>query len=126
MELDFQKIVDKIQNLLPVKWTKAVFMAEYTSGSYSMRCFAHCGDGHFQDCVSFDGKSKAKVIKIYKEINEEIKKCRNELEGDKLWYALTMCFDSAGNFKAEYDYNSHEGDVVSYIENWKRIHVSGE
>ena len=126
MELDFQKIVDKIQELLPAKWTKAVFMAEYTSGSYSMRCFSDCGDGHFQDCVSLDGQSKAKVIKIYKEINEEIKKCRNGLEGDKLWYALTISFDSDGIFKAEYDYDSHEEDAVSYIENWKRIHVSGE
>ena len=64
MELDFQKIVDKIQEILPEKWTKAIFMVEYTSGSYSMRCFVDKADEHFQDCNSLEGQSKVKVIKI--------------------------------------------------------------
>lgn len=123
MELDFQKIVDKIQEILPEKWTKAIFMVEYTSGSYSMRCFVDKADEHFQDCNSLEGQSKVKVIKIYKEINEEIKKCRSKLEGEKLWYALTMCFDSDGKFKSEFDYTSHEENAISYIENWKKKYI---
>lgn len=124
MELNFQNIVDKIQVILPEKWIKAIFMVEYTSGSYSMRCFSDSEDGHFIDCIDVEGQSKLKVIKTYKEINEEIKKCRNELEGEKLWYALTISFDADGKFKSEFDYNSHEENVISYIEEWKKRYIS--
>lgn len=99
MELDYQLIVDKLQTLLPLNWKNTVFMAEYTSGSYSMRCFADMGDGKYQDCLLLDGISKAQAIKIFREIDKEIQKCRKSLANDKMWYTVTMKFDCDGHLE---------------------------
>ena len=123
MELDYQIIADKLQNILPLGWEKAVFMAEYTSGSYSMRCFYDAGNGKYQDCMGGSGSAKVQMIKLYKEINQEIQKVRDELEDDKLWYSVTLEIDSKGSFKAEYDYDSHEGNAIGYIESWKNCNL---
>ena len=40
MNLDFQDIFNELLNILPSGWENAIFMAEYTSGSYSMRCYS--------------------------------------------------------------------------------------
>lgn len=120
MELDYQMIVDKLQSIIPMQWKKVVYMAEYTSGSYSMRCFYDNGDGKYLDCLTVAGNSKVQIIKVYKELDNEIQKVRKTLEGDKLWYSLTLKIESDGNFKAEYDYDSHEENAIGYIDAWKR------
>lgn len=123
MELDYQLIADIIQKVIPEGWKKAIFMAEYTSGSYSMRCFYDNGDGEYKDCLATAGNAKVQVIKLFKEVDHEIQNVRKMLEGNKLWYAVTIRIDSNGGFKAEYDYDSHEGNTIGYIENWKTINL---
>lgn len=123
MELDYQLIVDKLQSIIPTQWKKAIFMAEYTSGSYSMRCFYDNGDGVYQDCMLVSRSIKVKIIKLYKEINSEIKNIRKELQEDKIWYAVTLKFEANGKFKAEFDYDSHEKNAIEYIEAWKEKYL---
>lgn len=120
MELDYQLIVDKLQNIIPSGWTKCIFLAEYTFGSYSMRCYYDKGDGLYQDCMSIAGSAKVQIIKQFKGIDQEIQKVRKELIGDKIWYAVTIKIDSDGKFKAEYDYNPHDENAINYIEIWKK------
>lgn len=123
MELDYQLIVDKLQSIIPAQWERAVFMAEYTAGSYSMRCFSDCGNGTYQDCMLISGSAKVQIIKLFKEIDKEIQNCRKELVGDMLWYAVTLKFDKDGKFKAEYDYEAHDEHAIEYIENWKKAYL---
>lgn len=102
-----------------MQWKNAIFMAEYTSGSYSMRCYYSTGDGKYLDCMTAVGSTRVQIIKLFKQINQEVQKVRKKLVGDNLWYSLTIRIDSDGKFKAEYDYNAHEENAIGYIETWK-------
>ncbi len=124
MELNYQIIVDNLQSIIPVQWKNVIFMAEYTLGSYSMRCFYDIGDGKYHDCMlHVSGGAKVHLIKVYKDIDREIQNVRRELENDKIWYAITLKFNANGNFKAEYDYNPHDENAIEYIETWKNKYL---
>lgn len=123
MDLDYQNIVDKLIDILPMKWENAIFMVEYTSGSYSMRCYSKELSGNFVDVMKFEGVSKASIVKIYKSLNEIFQKNRNELS-DSCWYAMTLTFNKDGKFKTDFDYNSHDGNVLGFIEDWIQNNIS--
>ena len=72
MNLDFQDIFNELLNILPSGWENAIFMAEYTSGSYSMRCYSK---------------------------------------------------ESNNNYINDFDYNSHEENVLEYLEQWEQKNV---
>lgn len=124
MELNYQFIVENLQSIIPVQRKNVIFMAEYTSGSYSMRCFYDIGDGKYRDCMlRISEGAKVHLIKVYKDIDREIQNVRRELENDKLWYAITLKFDANGKFKVDYDYNQHDENAIEYIEKWKNKYL---
>ena len=53
MNLDFQDIFNELLNILPSGWENAIFMAEYTSGSYSMRCYSKESNNNYIANVFF-------------------------------------------------------------------------
>ena len=113
MNLDFQDIFNELLNILPSGWENAIFMAEYTSGSYSMRCI---------NVMKMKGISKPQVIKTYKALNDIFQKERMELV-ESSWYAITLKFDKNGKFSSDFDYNSHEENVLEYLEQWEQKNV---
>lgn len=122
--MDFQKIIDTIQVIFPEKWNKIVYMIEYTTGSYSMRCYAKQDDNKYVDCAEQSNLSSIEIIKLFKELNNIISITRNELEGDMIWNSMTILLDNSGNFKAEYDYENHDEFALEYIAQWKEKYLN--
>lgn len=58
MNLDFQDIFNELLNILPFGWENAIFMAEYTSGSYSMRCYSKESSNTYINVMKMKGISK--------------------------------------------------------------------
>lgn len=123
MNLNFQEIIDKLLNILPVEWKDLIFMAEYTSGSYGMRCYVSFVDTGYKDIMEIEGTSKVQIVKTYKSINNDFQKCRAELEKDKCWHAVTIILDRSGKFEADFDYDSHEEKVLDYLKNWEKKYI---
>ena len=77
MNLDFQDIFNELLNILPSGWENAIFMAEYTSGSYSMRCYSKESSNTYINVMKMKGISKPQIIKTYKALNDIFQKERN-------------------------------------------------
>lgn len=122
MNLDFQDIFNELLNILPSGWENAIFMAEYTSGSYSMRCYSKESNNNYINVMKMKGISKPQVIKTYKALNDIFQKERMELV-ESSWYAITLKFDKNGKFRSDFDYNSHEENVLEYLEQWEQKNV---
>lgn len=123
MNLNFQEIIDKLLNILPIEWQDAIFMAEYTSGSYSMRCYVSLGDKVYKDITQISGASKVQIVKTYKSLNNDFQKNRAKLEEDECWNAMTIIFDKSGKFKTDFDYDKHEEKVLDYLKNWEKKYI---
>lgn len=115
----FQNIFDKIQDYLPDNWQKMIFFAGYTNGSYSMKFYAKMEQGTCVDCFNIPGISKAKLIKLFMEIDQIIKKERDKLDENNKWTILTMSVDSNGKMKTNFDYYDHSKDMISFEKEWK-------
>jgi hypothetical protein len=114
-KINFQNIVNQLQAIMPNGWKKGIFMAEYTSGSYSMKCYADTGKG-YKICNSRD------ISNAFKNINKELNSSRDSLDTDP-WYSITIHFDKSGKFKSEFDYTSHDGDVLAYKKKWENKYI---
>ena len=95
MNLDFQDIFNELLNILPSGWENAIFMAEYTSGSYSMRCYSKEASNTYINVMKMKGISKTQIIKTYKALNNIFQKERMKL-AESSWYAITLKFDKNG------------------------------
>lgn len=122
-DIDYQKIIDILEKILPEEWSKIVFYAEYTAGSYSMKYYVDLGDGKYIDCYSLKQFSKIQFIGTWMEIDKEIAKIRKELEEHDKWSVLTIQIDRSGKFKADYDYDSHDEAAIMYHEKWKKQYL---
>lgn len=122
-DIDYQKIADILKKVLPEEWSKTVFYAEYTTGSYSMKYYVDLGDGKYVDCYSLKQFSKIQLIRAWIEIDKEISEIRKELEENDKWSVLTIQIDRSGKFKADYDYDNHEEATITYHEKWKRQYL---
>ena len=122
MDLDFQDIYNKLLDVMPIGWDNAIFMAEYTSGSYSMRCFVKEKADEYTDVMKLKGVTKTQIIKTYKTLNDIFQKERNKLN-ESCWYAVTFSFDKEGKFRSDFDYTNHEENVISFIDDWMKKHI---
>ena len=123
MDLNYQKIMDLLSDVLPRNWVKIIFLAEYTSGSYGMKYYADLGTGKYLDCYKISPKLKLEFIKIFKKINQEISSVRNALEDNKKWYSMTMSIDKDFNFKVDFDYKNHEENTLGFMEEWEKKYI---
>ena len=112
MNLDFQDIFNELLNILPSGWENAIFMAEYTSGSYSMRCYSKESNNNYINVMKMKGVMQARLFVVTLQTN-----CY------AICYAITLKFDKNGKFSSDFDYNSHEENVLEYLEQWEQKNV---
>lgn len=119
----FQEIFDKLQEVIPADWKRIVFYAGYTSGSYSMKFYIDCGDGIYVDCFSQKDINRAKLIKLFMDIDKILVPIRNSLSDDSKWSVFTMLVDEKGNMKTEFDYTDISENLIAYEQEWKKKYI---
>lgn len=119
----FQTIFDKLQEGLPERWEKTIFYAGYTEGSYSMKFYVDEGDGIYKDCYRLQTMKDSEMIKLFMQINEEIRVVREQLSDKERWNVLTMCVGSNGVFKVEFDYADIGENRIVYEDEWKKHYL---
>lgn len=115
----FQIIFDMIQPMLPEKWNKMALYVAYTSGSYSMKVYTADEKGIYTDCFSVKGINKAKLIKLFMDIDKVLAPVRDALEDNSKWSVMTMLVDSKGKMKTEFDYSDISKTSIAYEQSWR-------
>ena len=121
----FQNVFDLIQDYLPDGWKKTVLFVGYTAGSYTMKFYAKMNSDYI-DCFSFDGISKAELIKLFMKIDKVLKAERDKLLGKEKWTVFTMSVDSTGVMKTIFDYEDHSEDMIAYEKKWKKKYLTSK
>ena len=119
----FQKVYDVLASLLPVKWQKVIFRADYTEGSYGMKYYVAGDDGRFIDCYSLPGVSRPQIIQAFKEINKTLSSSRTNLSEKDRWSVLTMTINADGSFKTDFDYADISESAIAYMEEWEKKYL---
>lgn len=119
-ELDFQKIYDVLQTVLPSEWDSVVFYAEYTEGSYSMKYYVKKNNKYI-DCFEIKDIGKGDIIKAFMSIDKIITPVRNAMK--KKWNVVTLVISDKGDFKADFDYKDVEGKTISYHDDWEKKYL---
>lgn len=119
----FQKVYDVLAGLLPAKWMKVIFRADYTEGSYSMKYYVAVDDGKFIDCYSLPEVSRPQIIQAFKEINKFLSSSRANLPEKDKWSILTMTINANGSFKTDFDYADISESTISYTEDWEKKYL---
>ena len=119
----FQKVYDVLAGLLPAKWTKVIFRADYTEGSYGMKYYVAEDDGKFIDCYSLPGVSRPQIIQAFKEINKFLSPSRLDLSEKDRWSVLTMTINADGSFKTDFDYSDISESSIVYMEEWENKYL---
>lgn len=119
----FQKVFDKIVPLLPDGWKKMVLYAGYMTGSYSMKFYVSDGKSGYTDCFSMKSVEKAKLIKVFMEINKIIALDRNILSEKDQWTVFTLVVDCTGHMKADFDYTDISDNDLEYEYRWKEKYL---
>lgn len=119
----FQKIFDEIQDTLPSGWKKVIFFAKYSEGSYSMKYYVKSSADIYIDCFGFKGSTKAKMIKLFMNLDKIISPIRKGLDEKQRWTVLTLSVDNNGAFKADYDYADLNDRAVEYEREWKEKYL---
>lgn len=115
----YNTIFEKVVDFLPEDWKNMVFFAGYTEGSYTMKFYSENGNNEYVDCYKMPGASKVSLIKAFMDIDKVLAPQRKELGKDKAWTVLTMKVDSDGHVKADYDYEDHSENMVSFEKAWE-------
>ena len=122
-DLMFQDIMDILADILPQKWARAVYRADYTEGSYSMKYYVDLGDGEYTDCFKLGTPTKSQVLSAFRAMNEKIITYRQSLSDKEKWSVLTMTVDSSGKFKADFDFTNISEIPVSYQTDWENRYL---
>ena len=80
-----------------------------------MKFYAKLNDEYI-DCFSFEGVSKATLIKLFMKIDKVLKSERDKLSEKDKWTVFTMSVDSNGAMKTFFDYNDHSEDMIAFVE----------
>lgn len=121
----FQSVFDLIQEYLPDGWKKTVLFVGYTTGSYTMKFYAKMNSDYI-DCFSFEGVSKADLIKLFMKIDKVLKAERDKLSGKDKWTVFTMSVDSTGAMKTFFDYDDHSEDMIAFEKEWKKKYLTSK
>jgi len=123
-ELDYQKIVDVLQEILPPKWKKVIFYAAYTTnGSYVMKYYIDLGDGTYTDCYTLEQFSRSQLVKAFMSIDKLIATVRNDLNEKDKWSVITIMLDENGTFKTNFDYANIDESTIEYQKKWKKKYI---
>lgn len=123
MENTYQGVIEKLGCLLPRRWERVVFYAEYTPNSCSMKYFVDTGDGTYTDCFRQTGTSDKKLLRAFAGIHEILEPTRAKLPVSKRWTVLTLRVDRDGTCRAYYDYEKHDKSLISWETAWKKKYL---
>lgn len=121
-EINFQRVFDKLQEVLPSSWEEVVFYASYTSGSYSMKYYIKNG-AETIDCFNQPGVSKMQLVKVFMDIDKELAPVRKSLAPTELWNVMTMIVDGDGNMKTHFDYANISENVIEHTRSWEQQYL---
>lgn len=119
----FQNIFDRLQYYLPEAWKKVIYFAGYTEGSYSMKFYIQDEKGEYTDCFHLQGVSKGQLVKVFMDIDKVLSKERIDLDDKQKWSFFTMIVEVNGAMKAEFDYEDHTNDMISYEKQWREKYL---
>ncbi len=123
MDNVYQKVFEILEGLLPQKWKKIVFYAEYSTGSYSMKYFLTTGDDGYIDCFKLGKPSEKKILRGFLAINKILAPERDALPDSKRWSVMTLCVNSDGSFQADYDYKNHDKEPLKWETGWRKKYL---
>ncbi len=115
----YQEVFDLVQDYLPEEWTSIVLFVGYTEGSYSMKYYVKDNDNDYIDCFKLNNTSRTELIKLFIEIDEILSKERELLDRKNKWTIMTFMVDNTGKMKAEFEYDDHSEDLISYERKWR-------
>lgn len=121
--INFQNVFESLQQIMPQKWKKVVFRAEYLTGCYEMKYFVDLGNGKYVDCFELDQFSKGQIIKAFMNIDKEISPVRAELQEKDKWSVMTMIIYATGDFETLYDYTDISENSIDYMNKWKNKYL---
>ena len=119
----FQEVFDLIQEYLPANWKKVALFAGYTTGSYSINFHVMNEEGLYIDCYKLWTAPKAKLIKLFIEINKILEQSRKAEKGQAPWTVFTMIVDYKGNMKTHFDYEDISESSIAYEKMWKEKYL---
>ena len=123
-EIDFQKLYELLDGVVPDSWTRIVFRAEYREGSYSMKYYVKNSTGKYVDCYSLPGIKEDDIVTSYIEIDKVLYPERMKLQNDRRWSVLTFSIDSDGLFKTDFCYDDIDENYFEFVEEWKKKYLS--
>lgn len=115
----FQSVFDIISPVLPEGWKKMILYAEYTAGSYSMKFYTSDSKDAYTDCFEQKGANKARLIKIFMDIDKVLSAERKTLDDKNKWSVMTMIVNADGEMKTEFDYIDIGENTIAYEQDWK-------
>lgn len=119
----YQNIFDLLADVLPENWSKLVFMAGYTEGSYSMKYYVKTGTTDYLDCFELGNIDNIQILQLFLKINKIISQERSSLKNSERWNVISMIVDSGGKMKTDFDYSDISNDMIKYEEQWKRKYL---
>lgn len=116
----FQKVFDELQPVLPNDWKKLILFVGYTVGSYTMKLYTSDENNIFTDCFSQKESNKARLIKLFMNIDKILETERKIFDDKDKWTVMTMIVDANGNMKTEFDYVDLGENAIAYEQSWKK------
>ena len=119
----YQNIFDLLAEVLPENWSKLVFMAGYTVGSYSMKYYVKTESDNYLDCFELGNIDNLQILQLFIKLDSVISPERSSLKESEKWNVLSMTVDSDGKMKTDFDYTDISNDVITYEEAWKKKYL---
>lgn len=115
----FQFIFNQISEFLPDNWNRLVFRADYTENSYSVKFYINDGNQTIS-CFELPNVKKEQLIKTFIRIDSELSKERVSMCKEEKWTVMTMCVDSNGHIKTDFDYTDISENYIDYMSSWEQ------
>lgn len=120
----FQSIIDILTDILPAKWERLIYRADYAEGSYSMKYYVDLGDKKYTDCFKLGTPSKSQILATFRKLNTIIAPDRQTLSSKEKWSVMTIKIEPSGKFKADFDYTDISERPISYQESWEKKYLN--
>lgn len=118
IEIEYKKIFDELQDIIPANWDEIIFYAEYTSDSYSYKYFVKL-KGKYIDCFNIRGVTEDLLIQKFIKFNDIIRPSRVALPDKDKWSVMTMTIRNDGTFNVDFDYTDISENSIEYFQKWK-------
>ena len=113
----FQEVFDLVYPVLPQDCEKTALFAEYTEGSFSIKFYCK-KNGTYIDCFNMNTIARADLTRLFWEIHKILSKERVSLDDKNRWTVFTMMVEADGKMRADFDYEDHSEDMISFEREW--------